>query len=49
MHPTFRKIGVSGVFLFHDDLLFDGAKFLVEDSDGIFIAKGTIENSNLDY
>ena len=32
-----------------DELLFDGAKFLVEDSDGIFIAKGTIENSNLDY
>ena len=32
-----------------DELLFDGAKFLVEDSDGIFIAKGTIEKSNLDY
>lgn len=31
------------------ELLEAGSKFLVEDADGIFIAKGTIEKSELDY
>ncbi len=31
------------------ELLETGSKFLVEDADGIFIAKGTIEKSELDY
>ncbi len=31
------------------ELLENGSKFLVEDADGIFIAKGTIEKSELDY
>lgn len=26
-----------------DEILFDGAKFFVEDSDGVYVAKGTIE------
>lgn len=31
-----------------DDVLYDGAKFLVEDYDGLFIANGTVIKSKLD-
>ena len=31
-----------------DDVLYDGAKFLVEDHDGLFIAKGTIQIADLE-
>ena len=31
-----------------DDILYDGAKFLVEDYDGLFIAKGTIQIADLE-
>lgn len=52
-HPNAKESTVCAVRIINksavsDDILFDGAKFSVEDNDGIFIAEGTVVKSKLD-
>ena len=43
------EIRIIGREFVPDEILFEGAEFLVEDIDGIFICKGKITKLDLDY